>query len=217
MPLLLLVFQRLQQQPANLQFRAGIVQRQAAKDRILIPALARHFIAGRVLELGAGVGQLSQLLIGLGHKVVPSDYAGIFVDHMRKDGLNAHLVDATDIRAAGLGQFENIFCQSISPFITTDYAIVKQAYASVLDALTPGGRLVQIHAMEAWPHVGRVMADHLQLCRDAGFTRVSAFRNQLLPSAAYAVPFSLLARPAEALFGPSLGSRFVIVASRPSE
>jgi SAM-dependent methyltransferase len=202
--------------PDLLQTWLDIAQRQAAKDRILIPALARHFVAGRVLELGAGVGQLSKLLIGLGHKVVPSDYAGFFIDYMRKDGLEAHRVDATDIRAAGLGQFENIFCQGIPPFITSDYAIVKRTYASVLDALTPAGRLVQIHP-EAWAHVGRVMADHLRLCREAGFTQVKAFRNQLLPSTGYVAPFSLLARPAEALFGPSLGSRFVIVASRPSE
>lgn len=179
-----------------------------------MPALARHFVPGRVLELGAGVGQLTQMLIGLGHKVVASDFAMYFVEYMRKQGLEAHQVDATNIAAAGLGPFENIFCQSITPFITTDYEVVKRAYASCLDALAPGGRLVLIHAMEARPNVARVMADHLRMCREAGFQDVKAFRNQLLPSIGYEGPLSLLARPAEAMLGPSLGSRFIIVGSR---
>ena len=38
--------------------------RQEAKDRVLLPRLARSFVPGRVLELGAGAGQTSLILRG---------------------------------------------------------------------------------------------------------------------------------------------------------
>jgi SAM-dependent methyltransferase len=201
-------------QPNLLETWIGIAQRQAAKDGVIIPDLARHFVPGRVLELGSGAGQLSEMLITLGWKVVASDYASFFVDYMRGKGLEAHRVDATDIDAAGLGRFENIFCQSITPFITHDFAVVQSAYASAFKSLVSGGRLVLIHGMEPRKDVPKAMRDHRRICNEAGFTDVRVFRNQMLPSKLYRAPMTPVAGIIERLLSKTLGQRFVVVASR---
>ncbi|MFT4101561.1 MAG: class I SAM-dependent methyltransferase [Burkholderiaceae bacterium] len=191
----------------------AIARRQHAKDRVLIPLLAQHFVPGRLLELGAGVGQLSLMLRDLGWDTVSSDFQPVFVEHQRSLGLEAHVVDATDIEHAGLGQFDNLFSHSITPFITHDYDIVAKTYRSTRQALTPGGVMVMVHAMEKWRDVAAEMRRHQALARQAGYARVQVFRNQLLPSAAYRPPFTAPARAAELMLGRRLGSRFVLVAS----
>ena len=201
-------------QPALLDTWLNIADRQAAKDRVIIPDLARHFVSGRVLELGSGVGQLTEMLIKLGWQVVASDYADFFIDHMRGRGLDAHKVDATDIDASGLGRFENIFCQSITPFITHDFAVVRKAYESTYKTLAPGGRLVLIHGMEPRKDVPQAMRDHQRICAAAGFTEIQVFRNQMLPSKMYESPLTGIASLIERTFGKTLGQRFVLVASR---
>lgn len=203
-------------EPSLLNTWLQIAKRQAGKDRIVWAALAKHLIAGKVLELGAGVGQISALLIEFGHTVVCSDYAEFFVDHMKSIGLDAHRIDATDIKSAGLGQFPNIVCQSITPFITTDYSVVERAYQSAYETLLPGGRLVLIHAMvKDYKKLPRVMGEHDAVCRKVGFKDVQVFRNQLLPAAAYRAPISLAAKPLEYALGKRWGIRFVVVASKP--
>lgn len=189
-----------------------IARRQADKDRILIPSLSRYFSPGSVLELGAGVGQLSILIRNHGYRVTASDYHQFFVDHMRSIGLDAYRVDALDIAAAGLGRFDNIFSQSISPLTTRDSDIVERAYQSMHDALAPRGRIVMIHAMCNWAEVHSEMQRHLRIARRCGLRQVRTFRNQLLPSRAYGVLPSTLSRGLETVLGPRLGIRFVLVA-----
>ena len=106
--------------PSSLASWIETGRRQEAKDRVLLPRLARNFVPGRVLELGAGAGQTSLILRDLGWEVVATDYAPFFVAHLQSVGLCAHRVDATDISESGLGTFPNIFCQSITPLITSD-------------------------------------------------------------------------------------------------
>lgn len=193
-----------------------IAAHQQAKDQVLMPDLIRQFLPGSVLELGAGVGQLSKMLSAAGFQVVASDYAQFFVDHMRANGLQAHRVDATDIGAAGLGEFDNVFCQSITPFITTDYDVVKAAYRSAFSSLRPGGRLIMIHAMvQRRALIESEMTRHAGMAEEAGFVVSSVTRQQLLPSRAYRPPFTAVARSLERRFAPKLGNRFVLVASRP--
>ena len=191
-----------------------IALHQAPKDQVLIPALARHFVSGRLLELGAATGHLSQMLKSMGWQVISSDFQPFFVEHLRKKGLDACRVDATDIAASGLTGLDNIFSHSITPFITHDYDVVARTYRSTLAALRPGGRMVMVHAMEKWRDVGREMRRHRELALGAGYRHVRVFRNQLLPSAAYRAPFTPAARVAEQVFGPALGNRFVLVGSR---
>lgn len=199
--------------PELLQTWIQIAERQAPKDRLLIPPIARQFGPGPVLELGSGTGHLTQLLRSLGHEVVPSDYAQFFVDYMKSKGLNARRIDATAIGADDYG-FPNIFCQSITPFITTELVVIDKAYRSVLKALAPGGRFVLIHAMAKRADLRQTMVDHEALANDAGFRDVTLRRDQLLPTAAYAkAPW--LANTLDGAFAPILGSRFVLSATRP--
>lgn len=57
-------------------------ERQAAKDRVLLPRIAALLGPGRVLELGAGAGQLTLLLRERGFDVLASDFAPFFVEHL---------------------------------------------------------------------------------------------------------------------------------------
>ena len=144
-------------------------RRQEAKDRVLLPEVARSFAPGRVLELGAGAGQTSLVLRELGWEVVASDYAQFFVDHLQSLGLPAHRVDATDIAASRLGRFANVFCQSVTPLITSDLEVVSRSYRSIHEALQPGGRMVEIHAQAARHELRSTMRLHAEQARSAGF------------------------------------------------
>ncbi len=193
----------------------AIARRQRAKDEILIPRLARYFRPGRVLELGAGAGQLSVMMRKLGYDVVASDYHEFFVAHQRSLGLTAYRVDATDILGAGIGQFANIFAHSITPLVSHDEDVLVRSYRSASAALTQGGVFVSVAAMEQWRNVARVMAWHREIASRAGFAHVEVFRNQLLPSLAYRQPLTPIAALAETMLGRALGSRFVVVATNP--
>jgi SAM-dependent methyltransferase len=188
-------------------------ERQAAKDRALVPGIAGLLGPGPVLELGAGAGQLSVLLRERGFAVLASDYAPFFVEHLASLGLDARRVDATDIASAGLGTFPNIFAQSVTPLITSDCEVVAATYRSLRQALEPGGRLVHIHAQAKRRELTATMRAHAALASEAGLLDVRVTRNQLLPSWAYAPPFTQLAIVAERLLGSRLGSRFVLSAS----
>jgi SAM-dependent methyltransferase len=188
-------------------------ERQAAKDRVLLPRIAELLGPGRVLELGAGAGQLTLLLRERGLDIVASDYAPFFVEHLVSLGLDARRVDAADIAAADLGTFPNIFAQSITPLITSDPDVIATTYRSLRAALEPGGRLVHIHAQAGRGELTATMRAHAALASEAGLRDVRVTRNQLLPSRAYEPPLTTLAALAERLFGARLGSRFVLSAT----
>jgi SAM-dependent methyltransferase len=192
-------------------------RRQEAKDRVLLPMVARSFAPGRVLELGAGAGQASVILRDLGWEVVASDYAPFFVDHLQSLGLPAHRVDATDIAASQLGRFANVFCQSATPLITSDMEVVARSYRSIHETLQPGGRLVEIHAQAARHELRSTMRLHAEQALGAGFQDVRVVRNQLVPSWAYRAPLRPIAVLAERALGRHLGSRFVLTAQRGPE
>ena len=201
--------------PSSLASWIETGRRQEAKDRVLLPRLARNFVPGRVLELGAGAGQTSLILRDLGWEVVATDYAPFFVAHLQSVGLCAHRVDATDISESGLGTFPNIFCQSITPLITSDVRVIGRTYRSIYAALEPGGRLVEIHAQAARHELRATMRMHAEQAHGAGFTDVQVDRNQLLPSRAYGAPLRPVAAVAERWLGRWLGNRFVLTAQRP--
>jgi SAM-dependent methyltransferase len=188
-------------------------ERQAAKDRLLLPRIVDLLGPGRVLELGAGAGQLTLLLRERGLDVIASDYAPFFVEHLVSLGLEARRVDATDIAAADIGAFPNVFAQSITPLITSDPDVVAETYRSLRSALIPGGRLVHIHAQAERKELTATMRAHAALASQAGLRDVRVERNQLLPSRAYDLPISPLLTLAERLLAPRLGSRFVLSAT----
>ncbi len=193
---------------------SAISARQRDKDQLLIPRLARHLRPGRVLELGSGTGDMALLLRSLGFDVVASDFHMFFVEHQRSRGLQAHQVDATDIAAAGLGRFANVFAHSITPLISHDEDITRRTYRSVYDTLEDGGVFLMVHGMEPWRRVGWAMRRHEAMARDAGFSSLQLFRNQLLPSPAYRMPLRPVTAVLESLLGTSLGSRFILVGTR---
>jgi SAM-dependent methyltransferase len=167
--------------------------RQSAKDRVLFPRIAALLGPGRTLELGAGAGLLTLLLRESGRDVVASDYAPFFVEHLTSLGLDAHRVDATDIAAAGVGTFPNIFARSITPLITSDREVISATYRSLKAALEPGGRFVHIHAQAGRGELTATMRAHALLASEAGLRDVRVKRNQLLPSWVYERPLTELA------------------------
>jgi SAM-dependent methyltransferase len=199
--------------PDQLAHWIGEGRRQAAKDRVLLPEIADLLGPGRVLELGAGAGQLTQLLRERGFDVVASDYAPFFVEHLASLGFEARRVDAANIAGSGGERFPNIFAQSITPLITSDRSVIATTYRSLRAALLPGGRIVHIHAQATRRELAATMRVHASAASEAGLRDVRVMRNQLLPSRAYTPPLTALARIAERRLGHRLGCRFVLSAT----
>ena len=120
-------------------------------------------------------------------------------------------------RRRGWNRFANVFCQSITPLITSDLDVIDRTYRSIHEALEPGGCLVEIHAQAARHELRSTMRLHAEQARCAGFRDVRVVRNQLLPSRAYRGPLRPVAVLAERAVGRHFGSRFVLTARRAPE
>jgi SAM-dependent methyltransferase len=199
--------------PAILPSMIATSARQRAKDQIFVETLATTFVPGRVLEIGAGCGQLSELLQARGRPVTPSDIAPFLVEYMSSRGLKPITVDALDITAGIDRPYENVFAQGLSTLITRDEPTIAQTYRSVHQALTPGGRFVFI-LPAGWRERWSDANVHLRLGQAAGLRVVRRFRHQALPSRLY----SRLPRPVlrliDATVGRVLGARWVFVFAR---
>lgn len=193
-----------------------IAAHQAPKDRVLFPRMTKWFVSNEpVLELGAGVGQLSLLAQSAGFTVHASDYEAAFVDVLESRDLAASQVDARAINDAfdADTRWATIFSQGASPFVTADLDIVESTYRSVFAALRPGGRLVLLIARTSDPERFSMVADHDDLIARVGFRELHRERNQVLKSSWYRIPGAAVI---ERLLAPHVGHRDLIVLERPA-
>ncbi|MCG8449215.1 MAG: class I SAM-dependent methyltransferase [Pirellulales bacterium] len=197
----------------DLPYFISVAARQRPKDQLFVDQILPFFRPGRLLEIGAGCGQLSSLLQRHGFDVIASDIEQFFVDYQRKCGLQSTLVDATTISDSLDEPVDNVLAQGVSTLVTHDLGMVRKTYESIWNALKPGGRLVFIFPnykgqKGRWsnPH-----KDHPRIFQEVGFKLHARFRSQIFPSQWYhALPDSA-ARFCENTFGKHFGLRVVTV------
>jgi SAM-dependent methyltransferase len=188
-------------------------RRQRAKDAIFVEVLIPYFRPGPILEIGAGCGQLSELLLAKGLDVTASDIQPFLVEYMSSRGLRVKVLDATNLSAALDRPYGSILAQSISVLITPDLATVRRTYESVHAALPPGGRFVFI-LPSLWGEPWSRASDHLRIADETGFDVVRRFRHQVLPSSLYGhLPVAVL-RAIDGSIGRILGVRWVFIFER---
>lgn len=190
-------------------------ERHIHKDRLFVRLLFRFLRQGTILEIGAGVGQISHLLHNAGFDVIASDIQPWMVDYMRSIGLNAQILDCLKIVEITNSRFPNIVAQGPSPFITSDLKVVAKAYQAVYDALIDGGRFIFILPVFRDLTKFSSMDDHWPIIRQVGFATVAWFRHQILPSRAYRFMPPFLHDLIERTIGSVLGTRHIIVLERP--
>lgn len=202
------------QSEINQQYAALLPQwiataaRQDTAAKILLPPLLRRLAVqpdDPVLEVGAGVGQLSRIARDHGYSVLASDYLETFVAYMNDAGIPARQIDARHIDERD--HWAAVFAQGLSTLITRDMATVRQTYESIHAALRPGGRFLLIFPRGDRNRFSRA-ADHRAIYSDVGFTELGRFRQQVLPARLYGRP---LAGVAERAIGRWLGVRDILV------
>jgi hypothetical protein len=199
--------------PSFLASMVATARRQRAKDAIFLKLLIPYLRHGPILEIGAGCGQLSELLSAKGLDVTASDIQPFLVEYMSSRQLDARILDATNLSPALDRRYENILAQSISVLITLDLAMVKRTYESVHAALPPRGLFVFI-LPSWWRAPWSRAADHLRIADEAGFTCIHRFRHQILPSSFYGhLPVTFL-RAIDVSIGRILGIRWVFIFER---
>jgi SAM-dependent methyltransferase len=187
-----------------------ITRRQFSKDKGFVAQLEREFVPGSVLEIGAGLGQLSRLLAERGWDVVCSDRETHFVRYMQGSGLLAFDADALDLSAATSHMYHNVFTQGLSTLITRDVEVVRRTYTSVYNVLEPGGRFVFIFPNAYRGHRWSSFDHHKAVALSSGFSIVRAFRHQVFPSRAYRVLPDTITHCVETSIGRRFGIRWVI-------
>jgi SAM-dependent methyltransferase len=146
----------------------------------------REFLGRRVLEAGAGIGNLSTQLLDR-ERLVLVDYEDEYVDRLRerfgrRRNIRALRADLTDPEVAELWheeRLDTIFCSNVLEHLKPD----EQVLQSFHDSLTPGGHCIIIVPAEPELYTGvdaelghcrRYTADELrQKMQDAGFEVVS--------------------------------------------
>jgi SAM-dependent methyltransferase len=177
---------------SSVEIWRGIARRQEIRDSVYWAELAGFLKPGSVLELGSAIGQVSEFLNRRGFRAVGSDFFGFFVEDMKRRGLEAYEIDATNIQASPVGdrQFDNVIAQSLSPQLRINLEMTDAVYRSVEKALVPGGRFIFTAALYPfWPDKAKIyytFEKHLEnIARHPGFRVVAAFRYQWMPTWMY--------------------------------
>lgn len=190
--------------------------RQDAKDRLFLRRMRRFLRPGTVLELGAGIGQLSTLMAAMGFDVTASDIHPHLVAFMRSRGLKAEVADARSIERTLRGPFDNVLTCGLHTLLTKELEGAEETYRSAFSVLRPEGRFVIILGNgRPVPHWCTI-EDHLPLIANTGFEVVSRFREQVLPSVWYGRLPRLLLWAADATAGRRFGVRNTLVLCRPA-
>lgn len=196
---------------ADLSYYANVASCQRAKDEQFIEILNKYLKPGTVLEIGAGYGQLSEILKNNGYDVTSSDVQPFFIDLMKSKGLNALFVDALDIFNCTKATYTNILAQGPSPLITSDLSIVEKSYRSVFEALNDGGRFILIFAHAYGFNNFCSINNHLEIIKKVNFQTIDIFKHQVFPSSFYGKINLSLVKLIESSLGKLLGIRYVIV------
>ena len=186
-----------------------IAKLQHCRDKIIIKTLLPYFRKGVTLEIGAGVGQISNLLSGYGLVVIASDYSDKFITHMQKEQLSTIKANAMNLKP-DLKDFspDNVYAQGLSTLIQTNCDGLKETYQSVYDILKNQGRFIIIHPNHKdWNHIN----DHYKVFLSVGFKVVKVWRQQMMPSQFYCYIPEIIVLFLEKIIGRLLGKRSIIV------
>lgn len=195
-----------------------VAQRQRAKDDLFVETIIPYLRGGELLEIGAGCGQLSELLQQRGVRVTASDLEEFFVEYHASRGLKTQVVDATNILGCISRRFDSVLAQGVSTLVTNDLAMVQATYRSVWECLEPSGRFLFIFP-NAYGWLDKrwsKLADHWPIIARTGFTVVDHFRHQVLRSHWYGAMPPAAARLVENVVGRHFGLRDVVVLEKPS-
>jgi SAM-dependent methyltransferase len=202
--------------PERLPQMIAMAARQQAKDALFVEELARYFVPGPILEIGAGCGQISELLISRGFDATASDIEQFLVDYVASRGVPARIADALNLREGLDRPYPNLLATGMSTLITPDLAVVRQTYESIAAALPSGGRFIFV-LPSLWGEPWSKPRDHRRIAQETGLRLVADFRNQVLPSTAYRRTPRPILRVIERTIGRLVGIRTVLVFAAPSD
>src|SRR3989344_5178769 len=92
---------------------------------------------GRCLEVGAGTGTISQVLLAKGHKVVATDISPGMVEEMKKKGINAVVCDAERLPFLD-ASFDTVLASEMIYYLDHPEQFLKETHR----VLKPGGVLL---------------------------------------------------------------------------
>jgi SAM-dependent methyltransferase len=195
----------------NLDRMLAISNRQIHKDRHFLPILERQLIPGRVLEVGAGCGQLSLLLTKRGWDVTSTDYFPHFVTYLQSIGLRARQANALELSPDIDGVFDNVIAQGVSTLVEPRKDWIELTYRSMRNVVKDGGRFVFIFPNAYGQGPWSRLQDQLVASHQEGWRIVRRFRHQVFPSKAYGFLPAPMVDFAESTVGKILGLRWVLV------
>ena len=187
----------------------GIAERQRYVTDYLFPDILQYFSKKqKILELGAGVGQLCKVANTSGYSVLGSDYCDNFVSYMRENNMTAVKIDALNIEHNTQNtSFDGIYAQGLSVLVTKDEEIISCTYRSIYKALTPKGRFIFIFPRGSKIKYSRA-SEHEKIYSNIGFKKIHSFRQQAFPAFLYKYR---IIRFFEKFLGSFFGIRDIII------
>jgi len=224
--------------PSMLQKWAEIADRHRCRDTVFLQSLSAFFKPGKMLELGAATGNISEILLQMGFNIMPSDLSPTFVHAMRVKGMDARIVDAQNICSSIDEKFDTILTSALSPFIVNspNSISIKKTYQSIHSSLHTGGRLIfifprfsvirymlskNITARKTYESESSLrvlkkkyatVRTHVMVIRQMGIFRIKEmFRHQVLPTSMYTERNMKLLNFIDFAVGRALGERTIFV------
>ena len=162
-----------------------ITIRQRLRDAEFLTRLARYFRPGWILELGAGCGNLTSILIRMGRKVLATDIEPLFLEYLSRNRIPCCYCSAEAIGETFRFPVENILTQGLTPLISRDLGLVERTYSSIYSALAPGGRFIFIFPQDFLGKRYSKMSDHIPILSKFPFSNSYYFNNHIFPTNFY--------------------------------